>query len=200
MSKVSFWFLMISVLMIYCCNKDCNCTLSEFQQEKLIELDSLINDPESSEFRNVFLAGYNEKEIFKSDNETYRYFYQGAFGRKKVIRIEKTGEKVKLSVQESERLGENYYQDSILRKEEHILSEEDWNSLKTNLEVNCFWTMPYHSDSPPVLDGYGITIEAFTPFKNECTGKQFHVVSGWVPIDSSFIAIYENFENLANRE
>lgn len=195
MRSTFFFISAIGIFTISGCKKDCNCEISNLQEKMLLELDSLVRDSAFLENHASYLSDYGELPIFDYSKEVYRYTYQGAFGKKEVIRIEDNEEEYKLHIYETDNDFEDYDQDAVIRNDKWIISQEEFALLKATLIDNCFWTMSY-LDTRSGLDGYSISIEAFNPIKNQCTGRKYHAVSKWVPIDTSFVTICEAFEKL----
>ncbi|MDB4293693.1 hypothetical protein N9954_09835 [Maribacter sp.] len=70
--------------------------------------------------------------------------------------------------------------DSKLKKigqtEKIPISENDWNQFDSAIKEECFWTMPVRSKSM-YLDGTGWILEVKKGRVNNCSNRNYHIVS-----------------------
>jgi len=182
------------VLITAGCQADRNpCSLSENVLKNLYELDSLIKIPEAREReRQGMRANYDEPSMFDAKTETYRFILSSST-YSKVVRIEELEKKFFATIKEIERTtGDPKLTPSVNKFE---LSKSKWDSIVVNLKNLDFWTYTTSIDRQG-LDGSSWSISGYKPLKDECTLKNFHVVSRWSPKDTSFIAMCKLFSEL----
>ena len=70
-----------------------------------------------------------------------------------------------------------------------------WNNIMDSLSINGFWSYP-SSIERNGLDGATWTLEGYKPNPDKCTGKNYHRLSRWSPIDTKFVAMCDLLINL----
>lgn len=171
--------------MIGGCQIDKNpCSLSGEILQDLRRLDSLTNIPEVLERdRQSMKINYDEPSILDAKNETYR-FILSSMDYSKVVRIEKKNNQFYAIVKEFE--GTTGDPNLIPKVDEFELSKTEWDTITSRLQKMNFWTYTSTIDRRG-LDGASWSLTAYKPVKDECTLKNFHSISRWSPIDTTFI-------------
>jgi len=195
MNKKLLVFFLLILLITYGCQVNSNpCSLSEEVLSDLQNLDNLINVSEIKERDRQWMKGnFNEPSILDAKNETYRFIWSSSFNGSVVYRIEKIDDQVKAVkkkfINHSDTIGVSYELD---------FSIEDWDYLTSELESKDYWIYPTSIDSQD-LDGESWSLSAYKPIKDKCTLKNFHSVTRWSPIDTTFIEMCKLFYELKER-
>jgi hypothetical protein len=156
----------------------------------LARIDSLITRPEIRKKDSALLQGFfKEPSLFSAQNETYRFIWQNSFGGRKIYRIEKANGKYNAIIKFFPE------HDTVPDIKEFSVSPETWNHIVTGLSTEGFWTYPSSIDRNG-LDGAGWILEGYKPEPDQCTGKNYHRLYRWSPIDKKFIAMCNLFDSL----
>ena len=176
-------FLIFSLHLISC--RETNpCALSKDVLTDIQTLDSVIQLPEVRQRdRNWMKGSYNEPSILDAKTETYRFINSSSFGSTVIHRIEEINGHYKVTKKVFAD-----YPDTTVMTSEFEIQKNDWNNIVNGLEGYNFWTYPYHIDRRG-LDGGTWTLEGYKPIKDKCTQKNYHAITRWSPIDTTFISM-----------
>lgn len=160
-------------------------------------MDSIINVPLIRERRIDWMKwNYDEPSLLIVDRETYRFSMNcsGSGNYSKIVRVENyKDEYYNAVIKEFE--GTTGSPDTKGTVYVFELSQQDWETLKSKLNDHNFWTS-IETCNKQLLHGCTWSIDGYNPDKNQCTKKNYHGIGGCYPVDSSFISLYEFFDNL----
>lgn len=184
------YFLFISIILFGCKRNENPCKLSEAVLKDIERIDSLTKIPEFRESNRIWnLKNYNEPSLLTIRSETYRCIMQSSFNGTKIFRIEKVDRVPRLIKKTFINL------DSLPIVEEFMFSSEVWNDIVNNLSYNNFWSYT-SSIERNGLDGTSWILEGYKPVEDECTGKNYHIITRWSPVDEKFIQMCNLITNL----
>jgi hypothetical protein len=184
MNKILLVF--ICVLCVSCGNKS-NCNLDE---ALLKYNDSIILKAKTKKTFSELLTKIEEAELETFKAETYRLIIVGAWGNIRTYRIINNSEAVTISSKKYWAWDENREMDSLGKTKTKNIRPADWQKIKTSIDSLNFWRLPVVSKKPRLfLDGSFYYIEGYSPKKNECTGRNYHVSSRTSPEDSTLYSI-----------
>lgn len=182
--------LVISIAFFSCRGDQNPCKLSEAVLKDIDKIDSLTNLLVVRERDSIWnLNNYKEPSLISAHHETYRFIWHSSFGAAKIYRLEKINGKYKAV---TKTFGD---QDTLPSIKEFSISSKMWNDIIDRLSINGFWTYP-SSIERNGLDGATWILEGYKPTKDECTGKNYHRLTRWSPIDTKFIAMCDLFNSL----
>jgi hypothetical protein len=182
--------LLLILIAFFGCRENKNpCKLSEAVLKDIAKIDSLTKQPDVKERDRIWLNNYQEPSLISAQYETYRFIWSSSFDGVKIYRLEKINGKYKAVTKTFRDQGTN----PGIR--EFPISSKTWNSIIDKLSTNGFWTYP-SSIERNGLDGATWTLEGYKPTKNECTGKNYHRMTRWSPIDVKFIGMCELLTSL----
>jgi len=124
---------------------------------------------------------YKEPSILDAKTEMYRFIWSSSFDTTKLYRIEKNNAHYSVTSKIF-----TSHQDTIGTTNKFDITESEWSNIVNGLVRNGFWTYPT-SDNRNGLDGSTWILEGYKPVKDKCTGMNYHRVSRWSPIDTTFI-------------
>lgn len=193
MTKVFLRIQLVLLLFIHCisCHEDKNpCKLPEPVLKDLARVDSFIARPEIRKRDSAFLQDYHkESSLFSAQNETYRFIWASSFDGAKIYKIEKVNGRYKA-------VTKNFpWQDTVPDIKEFPISSTTWNNIVNRLSNDDFWTYPSSIDRNG-LDGVAWILEAYKPESDQCTGKNYHRIYRWSPIDKKFISMCNLLDSL----
>ena len=170
--KTLFTLLFIAILSS-CYSEKCNCPLDNETLKENIE--SFKEIEKSDSWSELGLEDYTS---FK--NDTYRLIIYPSWTDSEIseYKLENGWGDPKISVNRYERIDnrEKTQLKKIGQTEELYLSENDWNQFDNLITKQCFWTMPVRSKSM-YLDGTGWILEVKKARKNNCSNRNYHIVS-----------------------
>lgn len=177
-------------LLISCRNEN-PCALSKEAMRDLKVLDSMAQDPVARQIHAAFLeVNYKEPLLLEAERETYRFIFSSSMDTSMIWRIEdwdghyKLTHKVFVS-----------HEDTVGRVSELELTQNQWNHVVNRLEELNFWIYPTTIQRQG-LDGAVWTLEGYKTVKDKCSQRNYHIVSRWSPVDTSFIAMCKLLEKL----
>lgn len=192
MKKLFSRILLLLILFTFfsCQGNENPCKLSETVLKDIAKIDSLTKQPEVRERDRTWnLSNYQEPSLISAQNETYRFIWHSSFDGINIYRVEKINGIYK-GITKTFR-----DQDSVPSVREFSISSKKWNNIVDSLSINDFWTYP-SSIERNGLDGTTWILEGYKPIKDECSGKNYHRLTRWSPIDTKFIAMCELFKSL----
>jgi hypothetical protein len=177
------YLFFISIVLFSCHGNENSCKLSESVLKDIAKIDSLTKLPEVRERDRIWnLNNYKEPSLISAQYETYRFIWHSSFDGVKIYRVEKINGKYKTVIKTFKD------QDTVPSIREFSISSKMWNKIIDSLSVNGFWSYP-SSIERNGLDGATWTLEGYRPTKDECTGKNYHRLSRWSPVDTKFIGM-----------
>ena len=183
-------FLLISIAFFGCHGDENPCKLPEAVLKDIAKIDSLTKLPEVKERDRIWnLDNYKEPSLISAKYETYRFIWHSSFDGVKIYRLGKIDGKYKAV---TKTFGD---QDTAPNIREFSISSKTWNNILDKLSYNGFWTYA-SSIERNGLDGATWTLEGYKPTKDECTGKNYHRLTRWSPIDEKFVAMCDLFISL----
>ena len=177
---------LLSVLVIITgCNREIHCKVD---YSIIMANDSLItkfeSDSSGQKWWNDYLRKINEPKLKGEKNESYRLMiYNSMWASSKIYRIYKDSNSYKLVFKEFG--GEQIEpKDSKLTSNKEIdLSKKKWTEFQNLLKDTEFWGLPVTMNRMG-FDGTTWMLEGRNPDKNNCTNREYHMVSRWQPLDS----------------
>jgi hypothetical protein len=184
MKPLLYTQLIFIAVVFFSCNENKNpCSLSASILKDVAQTDSLIKLPEIRKRDELWNFNiYKEPSLISAQYETYRFIWHSAFDGIKVYRVEKRHDQCKVIIKSF--AGE----DTIPVVKEFYIAEERWNNIVDRLRDKGFWVYP-SSIERNGLDGATWTLEGYKPKPDECTGKKYHRLMRWSPVDSNFVAM-----------
>ncbi len=169
--KALFTLLTLSLL-TSCYSKKCNCELDKETIEENIEFLKEIGKSEWNELR------AENYKTFKTDTYRLTIFPSWTNAEISEYKLENGWGDPKISISRYERRldGEKIHLKKIDQTEEISLSENDWNQFDNLITEQCFWTMPVRSKDT-YLDGTGWILEVKKGRVNNCSNRNYHIVS-----------------------
>jgi hypothetical protein len=179
----SIVFIIILSFFINSCRESTNpCSLSKEVLNDIHSLDSLVSIPELRQREKDWMENnYKEPSILDAKTETYRFIWSSSFDTTEVDRIVKNDGHYYVTTKIF-----TSHQDTIGTTSKFDITENEWNNIVNGLARNDFWTYPT-SDNRNGLDGSTWILEGYKPVKDKCTRMNYHRVSRWSPIDTTFI-------------
>lgn len=176
-------FFLIPIVLVGCHEEKNPCKLSEAVLKDVAEIDSVIKLPEVKERDRMWnLNNYQEPSLISAQYEAYRFIWSSSFDGIKIYRLENINGGYKAITKTFRD------QDTIPVISEFSISLKTWNSIIDQLSNNGFWTYS-SSIERKGFDGATWILEGYNPTRNECTGKNYHRITRWSPIDVEFIAM-----------
>jgi hypothetical protein len=188
------WFVPIALcccLILLSCKQNKNpCNLPASVLADIAKLDSLVKVPALRERDSIWNAGsYKEAPVYSARHETYRFIWSSAFNGSKVYRIERTADSITVTVKKIKKDGD------IAETRHFNISESTLTNLTDSLAILGFWTY-HHPPYKQVFDPDHWRLEGYKPIPDACTGKRYHSVSGFSPVDSGLYAMCKLFDRL----
>jgi len=82
----------------------------------------------------------------------------------------------------------------IIFRNTRSISEKQWDNFKKVLEKSCFWNMPIiDTNRVETLDGGTSYFDGFIPNADNCTNKEYHIVSRGSGSKADLQRIIDNF-------
>ncbi|MGC4104073.1 hypothetical protein [Ferruginibacter sp.] len=166
------------------CKEEKNpCSISEAILKNIDKEDSLINLPEVKKRDSIWnLKTYNEPSLITAQNDSYRFTLASAFEGVHIYRVEKNNDHYKATIK--------FIADPGIEPvvKEFSIPGKTWNNIVDSLAADSFWTYPSSIDRSG-LDGATWVLEGYKSKPDRCTGKNYHRLMRWSPIDSTFIAM-----------
>lgn len=184
------YFFYISIFLFSCDRNENPCKLPESVLKDINKIDSLIKLPEVRERDRTWnFNNYKEPSLISAQNETYRFIFRSSFDGVNICRVEKINGNYKAITKAFKD------PDSIPSIKEFSISSKTWNTIVDGLSINGFWSYP-SSIERNGLDGATWILEGYKPTSDECTGKKYHRVMRWSPIDKKFIEMCKLLNSL----
>lgn len=175
----------------------CNCDITDVPKN-----DSIFSSDEFNENLKKFSTRYNQTPLSELADESYRLSTKHAFNKYyQVFTLTKTKKGGDFLVQEY-LCSKPYANDGKLNYEHRsALSMSEWDSFKTVIEHNCFWTLSLEDpDSSEYFDGGEWYIEGFQPNKRNCSKSDYICTSRKMPSTSDrFYNVYTSLMNMVNK-
>ncbi len=150
--------------------------------------DSIISKIESDlngqKWWNNYLTKIKEPNLKKELNESYRLMvYNSMWSSSKTYRFYKDSDSYRLVFKEfgGEQIGRE--NSTMTTNRESDLPEKEWEEFKSLLQNTEFWSLPVTINRTG-LDGTSWVLEGMNPNGNECTNREYHVVTRWQPVDT----------------
>jgi hypothetical protein len=184
------YIFFISILLFGCHRNENPCKLPDSVLKDIDKIDSLTKLPEIRERDRTWnLNNYKEPSLISAQYETYRFIWHSSFDGVNICRVEKINGNYKAITKTFKD------QDSIPSIKEFSISSKMWNNIVDSLSINGFWSYP-SSIERNGLDGATWILEGYKPTEDECTGKNYHRLTRWSPIDKKFIGMCDLLNSL----
>lgn len=182
---LSKFYICSLIILCFSCQGKIDCKID---QTIIAINDSIIakahSDSEAQKEWNEYLGKLKEPSFKTEKVESYRLIiYNLMWSSSKSYRIAKDSDSYKFVFKEYG--GEQIEREnSVLTKEyEKEISEKQWNDFKELTNKISFWSLPV-KDEKNGLDGTSWLLEGKMPTGNNCTNRNYHVVSRWQPEDT----------------
>ena len=150
--------------------------------------DSIISKVESDtkgqKWWNNYLNKIKEPNLKTEQNESYRLMiYNSMWESSKTYRIYKNSDSYKLVFKEFGGEQIERQNSTLTSNTESVLSKEEWTEFKDLLQNTMFWSLPATIERSG-FDGTSWVLEGMNPDGNDCTNREYHLVSRWQPLDT----------------
>tara|TARA_R110001632_G_scaffold10505_9_gene38859 strand:- start:9741 stop:10280 length:540 start_codon:yes stop_codon:yes gene_type:complete len=150
--------------------------------------DSIISrfesDSNGQKWWNDYFTKIKEPNLKTEQNESYRLMiYNSMWSSSKTYRIYKDSDSYKLVFKEFG--GEQIERENstLTSSTESDLSKKEWIEFQSLLQNTGFWSLPVTIDRSG-LDGITWILEGRNPEGNDCTNREYHIVTRWQPLDN----------------
>ena len=178
--------IMFSILiLIISCKSNVNCGIDPLV---IKSNDSIISrfesDSNGQKWWNDYFTKIKEPNLKTEQNESYRLMiYNSMWSSSKTYRIYKDSDSYKLVFKEFG--GEQIERENstLTSSTESDLSKKEWIEFQSLLQNTGFWSLPVTIDRSG-LDGITWILEGRNPEGNDCTNREYHIVTRWQPLDN----------------
>lgn len=203
-SLVTILFSVLIVIISCCGTIENPCSLSEEVWSEFKKADSILKDTARIRIYAEWMKNnYDEPNLYNTDYETYRFVKNcvGWYTSTKIVRIENLETHYKAIIKEFvDTIESGELRELTLTKNyEFELSEKDWQIIKSKLEESNFW-ITNTFDKKGYMHGCSWSLEGYKLVKDKCTKQNYHGISGRLPVDSLYLAIYKVFDNLGQKK
>ena len=186
MKSKAIYLLLFLIPLTSCFSEKCNCPVDEEIIEENIQA---FKEIEESSWTEIGLEDY------KSFNrDTYRLIIFPTWMNSEIseYRMENGWGKPKISVSRYKRieLTKNNKLKKVGEAKEFVISEDEWAEFEKLVTEKCFWTMSVRSKQM-YLDGTGWILEAKKGIENNCSNRNYHIVSRVTDSPSYFELCYK---------